>query len=109
MSHCCAVDPAIGLKSGAVNGWTFASIEHPPMDAGAVRGARHQAVEHIQLADQVPFADSSNRWIAGHLTNVLAAERDKSDSRAAASRGCRRFAAGMTGTDDQDVEHPSGA
>ncbi len=75
------------------------------MDRRAVGGARHQPIEHVELADEVALADAADRRIARHLSRVFGAEGQQADARAAAGRGSRSFAAGMAGADDDDVKH----
>ena len=75
------------------------------MDRRAVRGARHQTVEHVELAHQMALADAADRGIARHLAGILGAEGEQADARAAAGRGSRSLAAGMAGTDHQNVVH----
>ena len=75
------------------------------MDRGAVGGARHQPVEHVELAHQMTLADAADRRIARHLAEILGAEGQQADARAAARRGGRRFAPGVAGADDQYVVH----
>jgi hypothetical protein len=36
------------------------------MNAGAIRDPTHQAVERVDFANQVAFAETTDRWIAGH-------------------------------------------
>jgi hypothetical protein len=46
------------------------------MDRGTVRCSRHQAIEHIELANQMAFADAADGWVARHLPDILGTERD---------------------------------
>jgi hypothetical protein len=75
------------------------------MDRGAVGGSRHQSVEDVELAHEVPLADPADRRIARHLSDVLGPKRQERDPRAPASRGSRSFASGMAAADDQNVAH----
>ena len=79
------------------------------MDRRAIRGTRHQPVEHVELANQMALADPADRRIARHLPDVLGAEGEQPDARAAPRRGSRSLAAGMAGADDQNVVHVVGA
>jgi hypothetical protein len=49
--------------------------------------------------------DTPDRRVAGHLADILCAERDQAYAGATAGRRGRRFAPGMAGTDHEDVEH----
>ena len=75
------------------------------MDCGAVGGAGHQPVEHVELAHQMALADPADRRVARHLADILGAEADQADASAAARRRSRGLAAGMTAANDQDVKH----
>ncbi len=100
-----AVKLAVGLHPRPPHGRALAAVEHPAMDRGAIGGARHQPVEHVELAHQMALADAADRRIARHLTYVFRAEREQANARAAASRGSRSLAAGMAGADHQNVVH----
>ncbi len=77
------------------------------MDRGAVGGARHQPVEHVELAHQMALANPADRRVARHLPDILGAEGQQADARAAPGRGSRSLAAGMAGADDEHVIHVS--
>jgi hypothetical protein len=100
-----AIKSAVSLDPRPPHCWSFAAVEHSAVDRGTVRSARHQPIEHIELTDEMTFADAADRRIARHLANVLGAEREQSDARATTRRGGRSFASGVAGSDDKDVEH----
>ena len=91
-THGLTVKPAVGLDARALDRAALAAVEHPAMDGGAIGGARHQAVEHVEFADQMSLADAADRRIAAHLADILGAEGDQPDARAATRRGRGRFA-----------------
>jgi hypothetical protein len=70
------------------------------MYGGAIGGARHEAVEDIELADKMAFADAANRRIARHLPEIVTAKRQQPDLGAAARRRRRSFAACVARADD---------
>src|SRR3546814_7981402 len=39
-------------------------VQDAELDAGTIRGVRHQAAEGVDLLDQVTLADAADRWIA---------------------------------------------
>ena len=96
---------AVGLDPRSPHRRSLAAVEHPAVDRGAVGGARHQPVEHVELADQMALADPADRRVARHLPDVFGAEGQQADARAAPGRGRRSFAAGMAGADDEHVVH----
>ena len=59
--HGLAIELAIGLRARAAHGRALAQVEHAELDAGAVDGAAHDAVERIDLAHQVALAQPADR------------------------------------------------
>jgi hypothetical protein len=105
ISHGRPIKLPISLKTRPLHSWTLALVEHSPVDCGPVSGASHETIEDIQLADQVALAYTADRRVARHLTNVLTAERDESDTRPPSGRSRRRFATGVAASDDENVKH----
>ena len=62
-----AIESAVGLDARALHRRPLAAVEHAAVDRGAVGGARHQSVEHVELADQMALADAADRRVARHL------------------------------------------
>ena len=67
----CAVELAIGLGARAADGRALGEIEHAELDAGAVDGAAHHAVQRIDLAHQMALAQAADGRIARHLADRL--------------------------------------
>ena len=68
----------------------------------------HQAVESIDLADQMAFAESADSGIAGHLADGRrSAWVTSAVARPHAGSRSRRLAAGMAAAHDDDVEAAS--
>ena len=65
---------------------------------------RHGPAKRIDLAHEVTLADSANGRIAAHLANGFDAVGQQQGARTAACRRKRRFGAGMSATDDDDLE-----
>src|SRR6185437_7646055 len=64
--HGGGVKLAIGLSPWTAHGGTLAAIKHAELNAAAIGHASHQAVERIDLADQMTLAEAADRRIAGH-------------------------------------------
>ena len=64
--HRRAIELAVGLSARAAHGRAFGAIEQPKLDSGGVGDAAHEAVERIDLADELPLAQPADRRIAGH-------------------------------------------
>ena len=58
------VQRPVGLEARAPNRRPLAAVEHAPVDCGAVGGAGHQPVEHVQLAHQMALANPADRRVA---------------------------------------------
>ena len=59
--HGLAIELAIGLGARPAHRRTLGQIEHAELDAGAVDGAAHDAVQGIDLAHQMALAQA-RRW-----------------------------------------------
>ena len=57
---------AVGLGARPAHRWPFAAIEKAELNARRVRHSAHQAIERIDLAHQVAFAEPADGGIAGH-------------------------------------------
>ncbi len=99
------VELAVGLDSRTPHRWPLAAVEHAPVDRGAIGGAGHQPVKHIELAHQVALANPADRRVARHLPGILEAEGEQADPRAATGRGSRSLASGMAGANHHYVVH----
>ena len=70
-----------------------ASVSHPA----------HQAVEGVDLANQMPLAEPANGRIAGHFADGGEAVGDQRRARAHAGRRRSSLAAGMAAADHDHV------
>ena len=59
--HGAAIELAVGLGPGPAHRRPLPAVEHAELDAGPVRGDAHDAVERVDLADQVALADAADR------------------------------------------------
>jgi hypothetical protein len=58
------VEFAIRLRSGAPHCGSLAPVEHAILDAGLIGHPAHQAIESIDLPDDLALAKASNRRVA---------------------------------------------
>ena len=93
--HGLAVELAIGLGARAAHGRPLGKIEGAELDAGAVDGAAHDAVQGIDLAHQMALAQPADGGIAGHLADRVEPVREQQRARAEPRRRGRGLAAGM--------------
>ena len=102
--HGLAVELAVGLGAGTLHRRAFAAVQHAELDAGQVGDLAHQAVEGVDLADQMTLAEPANGRIAGHLADGGEAVGDQRRARAHARRSGSSLAAGMAAADHDNVE-----
>ena len=65
--HGGAIEGAIGLGARTAHRRTFAPVEQTELNSRRIRDTAHQAIQRIDLAHQMAFADAADRGIAGHL------------------------------------------
>ena len=97
------VELAVGLGSRAVHGRAARTIENAKLDAGDVDGLAHQAVQGVNLADQLALAYAAYRWVARHDADGVDFVRDEERSGAHPCRGGTGLAARMPTTDYDDI------
>ncbi len=101
--HRAAIELAVGLGARAAHCRALALVQHAELDAGDIGHAAHDAIQRIDLADQMPLAHPANRRIAGHLADgfELVGQKQRACTHARGRR--RRLAARMPPSDDNDV------
>jgi len=73
-------------------------------DAGLIGGARHEAVQGVDLAHQVALADAADGRVAAHLADGIQVVGEEQGLRPQAGAGQGRLATGVAAADDDDVE-----
>jgi hypothetical protein len=83
------------------------------LNAHCVRELAHHAAQRIDLTNQVPLGDTSDRRVAGHLGDQIYVHGDHGRVEPEPGASASGFAARMAGTDNDDVilllhggEHP---
>ena len=94
----------VALGPASLYGRTFGGVEEAKLNGGKVGIEGHFATEGIYFADDVPFGEATDRRIAGHLGDRVDITGQKKGVRTEAGGGESRFAAGMAGATDDDVE-----
>ena len=102
--HGAPIELSVGLGARPLDGGTLAAIEDAELNAGRVGGARHHAVERVDLAHQMALAQAADRRIAGHFADRRETVGDERGRGAAARRRGRGFASRMPAADDNDVK-----
>src|SRR4029077_129357 len=99
-----AIELAVGLRPRPPDGWPLRPVEQPELDSGAIRDDPHDAVERIDLAYEMAFAQAPDRRVARHLADGLDLVRDQRGARAGPGGRSGRFAARMPASDHNHVE-----
>ena len=111
--HMC--NPAGGLHGGGIefavrlSAWpadsrTFATVQHPELDPAGVGHPTHQAVQGVDLTDQMTLAETADRGIAGHRADGRKTMGDEYRPGAQARGSGRGLAAGMAAADHDHIE-----
>ena len=98
------IEPPILLGPRPAHRRPLAAIEDAELDAALVGDAAHQPVERIDLADEMPLPQPTDRRIAGHGADGGEAMGDQRRPRAHARGRSRRLTAGMAAADHDDIE-----
>ena len=98
------IQPTVGLGSGRADGGSLARVEDPELDAGTVDGPRHRATQGVDLAHEVPLADTAEGRVAAHLAEGLDALGQQQSLAAHARSRKRRLGAGMAATHHNDLK-----
>jgi hypothetical protein len=101
--HRVVVPVLVLLGTRPSNRRAAAAVQQPELDPAGVREAPHHATQRVDLPDDVPLAEASDRGVARHPRHRLAAERDEGRSTSHARRGERGLAAGVSRTHHHDV------
>ena len=94
----------IGLGPWPAHGRPLAAVEHPELDATGIRHPAHQAVEGVDLADQMTLAETADGGVAGHRADGGKAVGHQRRLRAHTGGRSGGFTAGVAATNHDDVE-----
>jgi hypothetical protein len=64
----------VGLCARALDGGALSAIQQAKLDTRAIRGACHDPVKGVNLADKVAFPQAANSRIAGHDSDSSGAQ-----------------------------------
>ncbi len=98
------VELAVGLGARTADGRTLAAVEQAKLDAALVGDAAHEAVERIDLADEVALAKTADGGVAGHRADGRELVGQQRRARAHARGRGRGLTAGVAAANDDDVE-----
>ncbi len=104
LAHFEAVGLLVTLGAGRPDGGAARGVEQTELDADGVGDLGHDAAESVDLADDVSLGDAADGGVAGHLRDEVGVEGEEGGAQSHARGGHGGFAAGMTGSDDGDIE-----
>ena len=102
--HGSRVEPAVGLRPRTADRRTLATVEDAELNPPGIRHPAHQAVERIDLPDQMALAEPADCRVAGHSADGRKAVRDQGGLGAHACGCGRGLTAGVPTTYDDDIE-----
>jgi hypothetical protein len=102
--HRSGIEFPIRLGPWPPNRWTFAPIENPELNSSSIRHTSHQAVECIDLADEMALPKSPYGGIARHCPDGLKAVRHEGHLSPHASRASRSLAACVPASHHNHIE-----
>ena len=111
--HLAVVERPITLRAWRPNRRALPCVQRAELDPGRVGAQPHLAAERVDLANELPLRDATDRRIARHAADRGRIEHDAGRTRADPRRGQRGLGAGVTTTDHDHVEvaglaHPIG-
>ena len=104
--HASPVKLAIRLGPGAPHRRSLGTVEQTELNSGAISNPAHQAIKRIDLAHQMPLAQTADGRIARHLANRRKLVSDKSRVRTKSRRSCGSLNTRMAAADDDDIKLP---
>ena len=93
----------VGLHPQAVDGRTFASVEHPALDEAPVGGNPHHPAQRVDLPHQMTFGSAADRRVAGEVRHRVQRQGKQHHLRPQLRRRHRRFNPGMSGADHRYI------
>ena len=102
-AHFYAVLLLVALRAGRPDGRAARSVEQAELDADGVGDFAHDAAEGVDFAHKMALGDAADGRIAGHLRDEIEVQREEGGAQAHARGGDGGFAAGMSGSDDDDI------
>jgi hypothetical protein len=101
--HILLISAPISLHPQRMDGGAFACVEHAALEHDSVRGSAHFAAECVDFEHQMPFSGAADGRVAGHIADKVEREREKRGLLPCPCRGERRFYAGMSRADDDNI------
>ena len=101
--HRFAIEPTIDLSPWPAHSRTLGAVEHAELDSGGVRHPAHEAVQRVNLPNEMSFTQAADSRIAGHFPDGFDSVGEKQGPGAEPRRRRRRLAAGVAAPDHDHV------
>ena len=102
--HHLLVQPPVRLRPQRPHRRAFGAVEHPVLDAGAIRSAGHFTAQRVQLPDKVSLAGAADGGVAGHIAHRVQIDGEADGAHPQPRRCQRRLDARVTGSDNGDIK-----
>ena len=86
------------------HGRALTAVQHPELNAASIRYQPHQAIQRVDLADEMALAETADRGITGHGPDSRETVGHQGCARTHPRSGARGFAAGVAAADDDHVK-----
>ena len=97
-THIDAVSIHIDLGTASPHGRPFGGVEDAKLDTCAIGGEPHLSAKGVDLFDQMPFGQTSDRWIAARSSDLLGQNGDHQRLHPHSGTGQGRFDTGVPAT-----------
>jgi hypothetical protein len=103
-AHLGSIKTPISLGSRRLNRRPPRSIQKAKLDSRPVDNSAHDAAKRIDLSDDMPFSNAADSRVTRHLSDQIEINCYQRRFAAEARRRGRRFAAGMSRTNNNDIK-----
>ena len=91
------------LRTGAMYSRPTRFVQHAELDTRRINSTRHDPVQRINLADQMPFPQPANGRVARHLANTVGTHGDQHHTPAHAGSSRGGFASCVSSTNNDHI------
>ena len=76
MLHVLLIFPPVGLRAQRVYRRALSEVQHPVLDAAAVRRFGHFAAQRVELTHQMSLSRAADGGVAGHVADRVEIDRE---------------------------------
>lgn len=100
------IQTSIRLSSWSLRRGSAGAVQQTELNPGKIRCTPHQPIERVYFPNEMTFAQTANRGIAGHLAQTIKTMSDENCLYAQTMRCQNSFCASVAATDDHDIKRP---